>query len=98
MCGIITARVSESGNAIASVRLSVCLCILYLLNRLTFDADLLHVSIVMTMARRRLKVKVVCQGQGYRLGFAIGLTSMEVRPRLFASFSETFADFEELPL
>ena len=41
---IFSGHISESGNAIASVHLSVHLYPLYLLNRLTFDLDLLHVS------------------------------------------------------
>ena len=36
-------RVSTKGNAIGSVCPSVRLFLLYLLNRLTFDFDLLHV-------------------------------------------------------
>ena len=38
---VITNRISESGDAIASVRPSVCIDS-YLLNRLTFDPDLTH--------------------------------------------------------
>ena len=42
---IVTDNISESGNAIASVRPSVRqFVILYLLKQLTFDLDLLHVS------------------------------------------------------
>ena len=53
---ILTDRISESGRAIASIRSSVCPFVSTLLNQLTFDLDVLHVS--MTMARRGLKVKV----------------------------------------
>ena len=41
---IVTDRISVGGNAIASVRPSVCLFPLYLRNRLTVDLELLHVS------------------------------------------------------
>jgi len=51
MCDIFTDRVSTGGNTIVSV------CLHCLLNRLTFDLDLLHVWIV-TIALLELKVKV----------------------------------------
>ena len=40
---IVTNRISTGGSATASIHLSVHLFPLYLLNRLTFDLDLLHV-------------------------------------------------------
>ena len=42
-CVAITHRFSAEGNAIGSVRVSVSLFALYLLNRLTCDLHLLHV-------------------------------------------------------
>jgi len=62
-----------------SVRLSVRLFPLYLLNRLTVDLELLHVSIglVMTIARRLLKVKVIGQGQGYHFSILHPCCPME---------------------
>ena len=64
-----TERISEEGNAIASVRLSVCLSVrlfpLYLRNRLAVDVALL---LVMSVAHSGLKVKVIGQGQGHGSG------------------------------
>jgi len=69
---IFTESVSTGGNAIASVRPFVRLFPLYLLNRLTFGLDLLHIHVwVTTVSRRRLKLKVTGEGQD-----AVGLTSI----------------------
>jgi len=43
-------------------------CLLYLQNRMTIDFDLSRVRMVMTIAHRVLKVKVVRQGQGHGSG------------------------------
>ena len=52
---LITKRISNH------LRLSMRLYPVYLLKWLTFDINVLH---IMTMARRRLKVKVIGQGLG----------------------------------
>ena len=44
MAWLFTDRISELDNAIASIRPSVRLYPLSLLNRLTYDLDLLHMS------------------------------------------------------
>ena len=62
-----------------SVYPPVCLLPFYLRNRLTVDLELLHVSWVMAIALRGVKVEVVGQAN------AVGPTSMEGS---FSSVSE----------
>ena len=63
-------------NAIASVRLFVRLFPLYLRNRLTVDWNFC-VRVGITIARRRLKVRVMGQGQANDQANAVGPTSIE---------------------
>ena len=61
---LVTDRISEGGNVIASVRLSICPSVRLLphclRNRLTVDLELMRVSI----GCRELKVKVIGQRHG----------------------------------
>ena len=59
---LVTDHINEGGNAIASVRPSVCLFLLCLQNRLTVDLALLHVSINHDRSSQGI------EGQGHRSG------------------------------
>ena len=69
---VFTDHISEGGNAIASIRLSVLssVCFPYLRNRLTVDLERLHVSRSRpyVVALRGLKIKVIGQDQGHGPG------------------------------
>ena len=88
-----TDHISEGGNAIASVRLSIRLFQLYLRNRLTVDLEHLHVSRPIAYVDSWEKTGGQCQVTVMSEVNAVGPTSIEGSLFLVPLYHVHIADF-----